>query len=158
MYLPECVNSVSGVPGLFIWEEFLSMEEESAVLQGIEAQPWSGQGTPPNPEIRRRTQQYGHLFSFRTRKIAKKLGPLPSFVDVALERMIATELFPQLPDLLIINEYETGQGIMPHIDAPTFGPVVTSLSLLSACVMSFALKQDVEDCGSKTHVDVLLRT
>jgi alkylated DNA repair dioxygenase AlkB len=42
------------------------------------------------------------------------------------------------PDQVIINEYQPGQGITPHIDCiPCFGETIVSISLNSPCVMEF---------------------
>ena len=41
-------------------------------------------------------------------------------------------------DQLIVNEYQPGQGISPHIDNQTlFGDVVVSVSLSSNTIMTF---------------------
>lgn len=38
--------------------------------------------------------------------------------------------FPKIPDQVIINEYQPGQSIAPHIDSvPCFGETIASLSL-----------------------------
>ncbi|KAG9298744.1 hypothetical protein G9A89_012812 [Geosiphon pyriformis] len=42
------------------------------------------------------------------------------------------------PNMCIVNEYQPGQGIMAHTDAPSlFGPIILSLSLLSSCLITF---------------------
>jgi alkylated DNA repair dioxygenase AlkB len=44
---------------------------------------------------------------------------------------------------VIVNEYLPGQGISAHVDhVGSFGPVVASVSLLSACVMEFTHPED----------------
>lgn len=44
-----------------------------------------------------------------------------------------------MPDQIIINEYQSGQGISTHIDCvPCFSNTIASLSLGSPCVMDFA--------------------
>ena len=49
---------------------------------------------------------------------------------------------PELPDQLIVNEYEPGQGIASHVDCvPCFTETIASLSLGSACVMNFGNKE-----------------
>jgi alkylated DNA repair dioxygenase AlkB len=46
--------------------------------------------------------------------------------------------FDRRPDQVIVNEYLPGQGISAHVDhVAGFGPVVASISLLSASVMEF---------------------
>ena len=43
-----------------------------------------------------------------------------------------------MPDQLIVNEYQPGQGISPHIDCvPCFEETIFSLSLGSGCTMDF---------------------
>ncbi len=47
---------------------------------------------------------------------------------------------------IIINEYEPGQGIAPHIDCqPCFTGTIISLSLGSACVMDLMHKETREE-------------
>jgi len=44
----------------------------------------------------------------------------------------------EVPDQAIINEYAPGQGITRHVDCvPCFGDTILSISLNSACVMTF---------------------
>ena len=44
---------------------------------------------------------------------------------------------PYVPDQLVANEYPSGTGIFPHVDAPFFDDTVVSVSLGSSCVMLF---------------------
>lgn len=89
----------------------------------------------PNPELKRRTQQYGHLFSYRYRyiyspytktrrkvtylfvhrKVMEEYGPLPDFCNEIIERIMENKWMPNRPNHLLINEYNRGQGIMPHV-------------------------------------------
>ncbi|KAH8550398.1 hypothetical protein BGW37DRAFT_83957 [Umbelopsis sp. PMI_123] len=125
------------IAGLTVIDEFVSPEEEIYLVQCCDERVWSGLGISPNPELKRRTQQYGHIFSYQYRKVLQELGPLPDFVTPVLTRIDDKNLSPS-PNHLLVNEYEAGQGIMPHTDAPSiFGAVILSLSLLSACVMKF---------------------
>ncbi|ORX52721.1 hypothetical protein DM01DRAFT_290212 [Hesseltinella vesiculosa] len=128
----------TSVPGLVLYEDFVTKQEEAALIQAVNEQDWSGIGIGPNPELKRRTQQYGHLFSYRFRKVLEEYGPLPSFVDDLVVRIMNHQLMPHRPNHLLVNEYNQGQGIMPHTDAPAlFGPSILSLSLLTPCLMKF---------------------
>ena len=135
--------------------DIVSLKESSNLMEFIDAQPWSGRGIPPNPgksllshllELLRRTQQYGYLFSFKTRQIESDLGPLPLIFDAIIERL--QPFFDSPIDYVTVNEFEPGQGIMPHVDSlvldsfnlKLFGPVVVSLSLLSPCIMTLSKK------------------
>lgn len=75
----------------------------------------------------------------------EKAEKIPSFLKPLLERFIEQNILSEddFPNSLIINEYNEGQGIMPHVDSTTiFGKVIMSLSLLSPCVMEFSKDSD----------------
>jgi alkylated DNA repair dioxygenase AlkB len=45
---------------------------------------------------------------------------------------------PRVADQVIVNEYEPGQGIAPHVDCvPCFADTIASLTLGSTCVLEF---------------------
>nr|CAG8613644.1 10308_t:CDS:2 [Entrophospora candida]CAG8620970.1 8668_t:CDS:2 [Entrophospora candida] len=112
----------TSIPGLYIIENFITENEEIQLINQIDSMHWSGNGIP---------------------KIMKDLGPLPDFLDFIIKKIINQEIDQEPPNMCIINEYEAGQGIMPHIDTATiFGPVVLSLSLLSSCLMKFTHSED----------------
>ncbi|KAI9033780.1 hypothetical protein CLU79DRAFT_725379 [Phycomyces nitens] len=140
------LNTNLPIPGLSVIYDFVSPEEEAALVEAVNKEEWSGLGVGPNPELKRRTQQYGHLFSYRYREVLEEYGPLPPFVSWLVTRIMELGLMPVAPNHLLVNEYNAGQGIMPHIDAPAlFGPSILSLSLLSPCVMSFQGKQETHN-------------
>ncbi|RKP04644.1 hypothetical protein THASP1DRAFT_7964, partial [Thamnocephalis sphaerospora] len=158
--------------GLQLVNDYVSPEEEAALMAEVDARQWAGNGIGPNPEVRRRTQQYGYEFSYRYRKVMRKIDEdMPASMVCMLDRLAsdprqlwasecghpgkdcsaeeqlcerAHALLP--PDSVIVNEYEPGQGEQPvYLDAPLlFGPIVCSLSLLSDCVMVF---DDIERPG-----------
>ncbi|KAI8353328.1 hypothetical protein BD560DRAFT_408252 [Blakeslea trispora] len=133
------------VPGLLVVKEFVDQEEESQLVDAVDRQTWSGLGIGPNPELKRRTQQYGHLFSYRYRKVLEEYGPLPDFSQFIVDRIMQHGWMPHQPNHLLVNEYNPGQGIMPHIDAPAlFGPAILSLSLLSDCIMKFTGEKEID--------------
>jgi len=64
---------------------------------------------------------------------------LPELFRQLAERLTAEGHFQAVPDQVIVNEYQPGQGISAHIDCqPCFGDTIASVSLLSACAMRFA--------------------
>ncbi|KAJ3158732.1 hypothetical protein HDU86_002697 [Geranomyces michiganensis] len=129
---------IAEVPGLRLINSFISEEEASALLRTLDSLSWGGNGNHPNPELKRRTIVFGHHFSFVSRTIIQDLGPLPDFLANVILRMRERGIFAdKAPELCLVNEYLLGQGIMPHVDSGAFGPVVTSLSLGTSCVMNF---------------------
>ena len=134
---------MTSVPGLTCHHEFVTAADEEALLAAIAGEPWL-------TSLRRRVQHYGYRYDYKARSVDRDmyLGPLPTWAAPILERLRTFGAFDRAPDQLIVNEYEPGQGIAPHVDCvPCFGPVVASLSLGSRCVMEFS-QRSTEDAVS----------
>lgn len=135
--LPECTSVTSHVvvPGLALWENFITPEEEQELIHEIDHdQTWL-------TTIQRRVQHYGYAFEYDTRDVnlAKPLGKMPRFCQRLLKRLTTgrPDIVPP-PNQITINEYIPGQGIAAHVDTVgVFGPTLASLSLASDCVMHF---------------------
>lgn len=132
---------VESIPGLIYVPDFITEDEETAFVQGIEAKEW-------DPDLKRRVQQYGYRFHHESQHIklwtfkdGNKLpaaDPIPAFLHPVMQRMVDAGYYSRTPEQTIINEYLPGQGIHPHIDKThCFEEVVASISLLSPCVMDF---------------------
>lgn len=125
------------IPGLHIIQDAITPEHHDALISVIDQQPWQ-------TSLRRRVQQYGYRYDYKRRSVdaSQFLGPLPAWSMPILEQLQCAGLIEQFPDQLIINEYEPGQGIAPHIDCrPCFGDLILSLTLNSSCVMEFTREQ-----------------
>lgn len=160
----SCRRANQMIPGLKLILEFVDAAEEHLLINSIDARPWSGIGIPcvslrftcsllcrPNAELKRRTQMYGFLFSYRSRRVEQCLGEFPDFILPLKTRISSYTVQP--PNMLLINEYKMGQGIMPHVDAvDVFDEEIAALSLLSPCIMRFTSVNE-----SDKHVDVPLR-
>jgi alkylated DNA repair dioxygenase AlkB len=121
------------VPGLKYIPEFVAKPDEAVFLAALDAEPWLA-------DLKRRVQHYGYRYDYKARKVdpSMYLGPLPAWVQILAARLV-TEEHMTAPDQLIVNEYQPGQGITPHVDCvPCFGPVVCSLTLGSQCVMELS--------------------
>lgn len=124
--------------GLTLKPAWIEEGEAEALSQWIDTQPW-------DTSLKRRTQHYGYRFDYTQRRSGKDLflGSLPKPLDDLANRL-ADEFACAPFDQVIINEYVPGQGIGPHIDRTAiFGPVVASLSLLSATMMQFSRDHEV---------------
>lgn len=130
----------SEIPGLRYVPDFVSREARDQLLRDVDAQPWL-------TDLKRRVQHYGYKYDYKARKIDQtmRIGPLPEWSLRIAEDLVQLGLMTELPDQLIVNEYEPGQGIAPHVDCvPCFTDTIASLSLGSACVMNFANKETEE--------------
>lgn len=125
------------IPGLTYVPEYISSQQEEELIRTIDAQRWI-------TELKRRVQHYGYRYDYQARSVApeSRLGPLPEWLSPYCDRLRADGFFPQPPDQVIVNEYQLGQGIAPHIDCvPCFTDTIASLSLGSTCVMEFTHTQ-----------------
>jgi len=99
----------------------------------VDAQPWLH-------DLERRVQHYGFRYDYRSRSVdlAMRLGELPAWAAEVAGLLLERGLAFRMPDQVIVNEYEQGQGISNHIDCePCFDGNIVSVSLGSVCVMNF---------------------
>ena len=121
------------VPGLTYQSNFLNEAEENKLIEIIDEQEWS-------QELKRRVQHYGWRYNYKARQIdsSMELGPLPPWAAELAQRLFDQKLVPQLPDQVIVNEYQGKQGIAKHIDAESsFADGIAMVSLSDAWEMAF---------------------
>ena len=121
------------VPGLRYIAAYLTLAEQAALAAVIDEQSWL-------TDLKRRVQHYGYRYNYtgRTVDTSMFLGPLPAWASRLAHQLHHDGYTRELPDQVIVNEYEPGQGISSHIDCvPCFGDTILSISLLSSCMMLF---------------------
>ncbi len=127
---------IKAVPGLQFLPSFLTPEQEADCVSRIDA----AEGQWRN-DLRRRVQHYGWRYDYKARAITPDMhiGALPDWLaDLAKRLYEETGVFDRVPEQVIVNEYEPGQGIATHIDHPGFGPTVCTISLLDDWEMDFS--------------------
>ncbi|MGH7170986.1 MAG: alpha-ketoglutarate-dependent dioxygenase AlkB [Gemmataceae bacterium] len=127
----DLLHNHLGVPGLTYCREFLALEDQHRILAEVDVRNWF-------TDLKRRVQHYGYRYDYRARKVDPSMyvGPLPPFALEVAQKLRARALIDEMPDQLIVNEYEPGQGITAHIDCePCFKNTIVTVSLGSACVM-----------------------
>ncbi|MGW8304695.1 MAG: alpha-ketoglutarate-dependent dioxygenase AlkB [Achromobacter pulmonis] len=126
----------SAPTGLKVLPNFINDDEEDRLVATIDSVEW-------DRLMKRRVQHYGWRYDYKARKImpANYLGPLPGWAEDLAERLLASGVVQELPDQVIVNNYEGNQGISKHIDCMDCfrGPVVT-ISLLETWDMVFTRK------------------
>lgn len=122
-----------GIPGLGYHRSFLPEAEQERLLREINSRPW-------RDDLKRRVQHYGYKYDYKARAIDHSMyvGPLPPFA-IEVARLLMTQgLIDEMPDQLIVNEYEPGQGITAHIDCqPCFKNTIVTVSLGAVYEMDF---------------------
>ncbi len=125
------------IPELTYLPHYITVDEQNKLINIIDQQEWS-------TKLRRRVQHYGYRYDYKNGSLASSsyLGDLPNWAGGIAKRLSDDGLTTKVPDQVIINEYEPGQGITSHIDCvPCFGKTIISLSLGSSCVMDFTHSQ-----------------
>lgn len=126
-------SEIAEISGLKYLPNFITQSDHNFLLKQIDIQPWLS-------DLKRRVQHYGYKYNYKARTIDHSLhiGPLPNWASDLAYRLYDGNIISELPDQVIVNEYQPGQGISSHIDCvPCFTDTIISLSLGSACVMNF---------------------
>lgn len=124
--------------GVTYQSDFITKIEEKTLLQDVDMGTWLH-------DLKRRVQHFGYKYDYKIRRIEArlKIGALPDWLQGLAIKLQEGGYFDNIPDQVIINEYEPGQGITPHIDCePCFADTVVSLSLNSTAVMEFSKGDD----------------
>jgi len=127
--IPEVRNP--DIPGLVYRPEYVSVDEEAALVEAIDAESW-------DTTWERRRQSYGGGYG---RKQAAS-RPMPSWGRALGDRIYRDGLADRPFDHMLVNEYHPGQGIALHRDYEPFDRMVVSLSLLAPCVVDFRRIED----------------
>lgn len=132
----------TGLPGLYIFPDFINETVEEQLLNEIDSQTWI-------VDYDRRLQYYG----FRNElegpyDLVAFPVPIPPRIADLSRQIVAQGMLNYLPDQVIINEYYPGQGIRPHKDRNYFENQICGVNLGSGCIMQFTKtgmqKLDVE--------------
>jgi alkylated DNA repair dioxygenase AlkB len=120
------------VPGLRYHRSFIGEERQRIMMDCIDSAPWM-------TDLRRRVQHYGWRYDYSSRFVSEDMraAPLPKPMHDLAEELHERGWFSRPPDQVIVNEYQPGQGIAPHVDRNCFGPTVATLSLGDSWPMEF---------------------
>ncbi|XP_054787092.1 uncharacterized protein LOC129293255 [Prosopis cineraria] len=146
---------VGTLPTVLYIPNFITDNEENFLLNNIYAAPPSKWKSLKN----RRLQNWGGVVHEKG-LLPQALPPwLTNLTQKICER---SGLFPSAINHVLINEYLSNQGIMPHQDGPAYFPVVAILSLGSPVVMDFTphsrLKLDAHDAIATNDDDGTIET
>ncbi|ESQ30609.1 hypothetical protein EUTSA_v10012104mg, partial [Eutrema salsugineum] len=101
--------------------------------------------------------QFGACFNYRTSKAGNPAGilrheavdPLPCLFKVIIRRMVKWHVLPPtcVPDCCVVNIYDEGDCIPPHVDNHDFLRPFCTVSFLSECNILFGSNLKVEETG-----------
>lgn len=123
------------VPGLRYVPAFLTPAEQEDAVRRIDANDGAWLTS-----LSRRVQHYGWRYDYAARAVTPdmRIGPLPDWLEALAQRLYEAGGFERVPEQVIINEYEPGQGIAMHADHPGFGDAVAMVSLGDDWAMEFS--------------------
>jgi alkylated DNA repair dioxygenase AlkB len=125
------------VPGLRYVPDYLESAMQESLLAEIDSRPWQDVGG------QRRIQFYGHWYELAKGGVYR-VGDLPGWAGEIAARLEHERLMPYLADQLIVTEYQPGQGLRPHVDAPIFADVIVGITLGSTTIMELTHQDHCE--------------
>jgi 2OG-Fe(II) oxygenase superfamily len=100
---------------------------------------------------KRRVCMYGEDFD---RDAGGGISSLPPPLQEIADQLVSTGVFPRSapPNHVLLNEYQPGQGILPHTDGPLYESRTATLSLSSSVVIEFTKRRSAGEIGVTTAV------
>jgi alkylated DNA repair dioxygenase AlkB len=125
--------------GLYYVPDFLSVQEERALLEEIEA--YAFHEVRMRGQVARRTVlHFGFDYDYDGWKIHPTTPPPPAIRTLADRAAALARIAPESLEQFLIARYPPGATIGWHRDAPMFGSPVIGVSLGSPCRMRFRRK------------------
>ncbi len=133
-------DKMFGIKGLLYIPDYITATKETQLIKTINKQEWDN-------SLKRRVQHYGYRYDYKARNVTPDMyiGKLPNWINKIATQLNEDGLCESVQDQVIINEYQPGQGISPHIDCEKcFGPRIFIISLGSQAVMEFTQTGEVK--------------
>ncbi|TYZ67927.1 hypothetical protein PybrP1_012467 [[Pythium] brassicae (nom. inval.)] len=124
--------AVGGIAGVYYVPEWLSEDEEQAILERVYAVPDDNSVWVKLKH--RRLQMWGGDV-----KAPFRAEPLPAWLLQIVQALVDAKVFceAQRPNHALINEYGVGEGILPHEDGPSYFPLVAIVSTGAESTVTF---------------------
>lgn len=121
--------NMPAIQGLCYVPDYIDDKKHDRLIKVIDKQEWL-------TELKRRVQHYGYKYEYDRRSGVTPLGELPRWATQIANKLKRDKIVKSAPNQLIVNEYQPGQGIAPHVDNEQFfDDTIISLSLGSSCIM-----------------------
>lgn len=129
-------------PGVFLWENFISEEEEVELVRQMDQNQWH------LSQSGRRKQDFGPKVNFKKRKVQmgnfKGLPAVSQKLVVRMHQKEALSDFSPVEQCNLDYSPERGSAIDPHLDDTwLWGERLVTINLLSDTTLSMSLEQDL---------------
>ncbi|KAL8151977.1 hypothetical protein V2J09_021785 [Rumex salicifolius] len=163
-----CLERINGkivniLKGLELHTGVFSAVEQKRIVKGKKGELKERTFTAPKKWMRgkgRETIQFGCCYNYATDKHGNPPGilrnnvvdPIPSLFKVIIRRLVKWHVIPPscVPDSCIVNIYNEGDCIPPHIDNHDFVRPFCTISFLSECEIVFGTELMVVGPGDFT--------
>ena len=135
---PKNEEAIDKIRGLRYIPNYITEFQHDWLLDRIDGQAW-------HSFAKRRAQHYGPKYDYKTRKLKPDMpmNDLPEWLQRLSHKLHRDGHMPEVPNQVLVSEYQPGQGIGGHIDKePWFKDTIISLSLGSSCIMEFTNQDD----------------
>jgi alkylated DNA repair dioxygenase AlkB len=139
-FLNNNISNKSMIDGLEYIPNFITHQKQEELLKLVNENMWLN-------DLKRRVQHYCWKYDYKAKRTSQELyiGKLPDWLNDLAFLLHKKNIFTEAPNQVIINEYNPGQGISPHIDCINcFSEVIASISLNSGCYMDLTKPKTLE--------------
>ena len=135
---PSNTEAIDKIRGFRYIPNYITEFQHDWLLDKINKQQW-------HSFAKRRVQHYGPKYNYKTGKLNHdtRMSDLPEWLNRLSHKLHKDEYTPEVPNQVLVSEYQPGQGIGGHIDRePWFKDTIIALSLGSSCIMEFTNQHD----------------
>ncbi|XP_019729058.1 alpha-ketoglutarate-dependent dioxygenase alkB homolog 4 [Hippocampus comes] len=140
-------------PGVFLWEDFLSEEEEEELISSMDKDTWN------LSQSGRKKQDFGPKVNFKKRKVRPaNFSGLPALSKKLVLRMQQEKSlagFQPVEQCNLDYHPQRGSAIDPHLDDSwLWGERLVTVNMLSDTTLTMSLEQGLQQLGLLGEVNV----
>ncbi|XP_049896161.1 alpha-ketoglutarate-dependent dioxygenase alkB homolog 4 [Epinephelus moara] len=143
-------------PGVFLWENFISEEEEKNLISVMDQDVWN------ESQSGRRKQDFGPKVNFKKRKV--RVGGFSGLPPLSQALVLRMHQEPSLADFQPVEQCnldyhpQRGSAIDPHLDDSwLWGERLVTINMLSDTTLTMSLEQGLPQLGLTEEVSVAVR-
>ncbi|XP_071399054.1 alpha-ketoglutarate-dependent dioxygenase alkB homolog 4 [Centroberyx affinis] len=143
-------------PGVFLWENFISEEEEKELISKMDRDVWN------QSQSGRRKQDFGPKVNFKKRKV--RFGGFSGLPGLSRDLVVRMQREPTLAGFRPVEQCnldyhpERGSAIDPHLDDSwLWGERLVTVNMLSDTTLAMSLEQGLAELGLAEEVRVAVR-
>ncbi|KAM8741997.1 alpha-ketoglutarate-dependent dioxygenase alkB homolog 4 [Acanthopagrus schlegelii] len=143
-------------PGVFLWENFISEEEEEELIRTMDEDVWT------ESQSGRRKQDFGPKVNFKKKKVRfggfSGLPPLSQKLVHRIQQEPILSGFQPVEQCNLDYHPQRGSAIDPHLDDSwLWGERLVTINMLSDTMLTMSLEQGLPELGLAEEVHVAVR-